>query len=143
MKCEIARQNDYLKAVLFDRSTPEDTLEFFGAVIQECLRHQCLHVLISVRSSTNSVFAIQKYEVMTYLNLFKSDPSHKIAIVGNTLELGMTHDYIETLAGLYGINVRSFPDEAAAVHWIKDRRLASDRRSLQRRQGPESSQGLH
>lgn len=143
MNYQITREDDYLRAVLYARSTPQETLEFFGAVVQESLRHRCPQVLVSVRSSSISVFAIQRYEVMTYLNLLKSDPSHKIAIVGNTLELGMTHDYIQALAEVHGINVRSFPDETAAQHWLKDRRLASDRRNLQRRQNPGTRQGLH
>lgn len=143
MKYRITREADYLRAELFDRNTPEETLEFLCAVIQEGLRQRCAHVLVFVRSSSTSVFAIQKYEVLTYFELFKSDPSHKIAIVGNTLELGMTHDYIQTLAGRHGINVRSFPDEAAALHWIKDRRVGSDRRHIQRRQSPDTRRALH
>jgi hypothetical protein len=143
MKHRITREADYLRAELFERNTPEETLEFLCAVIQEGMRQRCAHVLVFVRSSSTSVFAIQKYEVLTYFEQFKSDPSHKIAIVGNTLELGMTHDYIQTLSGRHGVNVKSFLDEAAALHWINDRRVGSDRRNLQRRQRPASRPGLH
>jgi hypothetical protein len=143
MKHRISREADYLRAELLDRNTPEETLEFLRAVVQESLRHRCPQVLVCVRSSATAVFAIQRYEVLTYFNLLKSDPSHKIAIVGSTLELGMTHDYIQTLAVRHGINVRSFLDEEAALHWIRDRRLVSDRRNTQRRHSADSRPGLH
>jgi hypothetical protein len=59
----------------------------------------------------------------------------RIALVGDTRDLRMSHDYIELLARQRGLNVRSFAVEAAALEWLDDRgELESERRRQERRE---------
>ncbi len=61
----------------------------------------------------------------------------QIALVGDTRDLRLSHEYIEVIARQRGLNVRSFRDEAAALAWLNDRRLQPDRRQQPERRHEE------
>jgi hypothetical protein len=143
MKYRITLEAGYLSAELFERETAGESSEFLVAVSQESLRRRCPLILVCVRSSSIPVSILGSQEVLACFNTFRSDLSHKIAVVGDTLDLGMTHDHIQALAGLHGINIRSFPTESVALHWLKDQRKASDRRHEQRRHDPQTRPPPH
>jgi hypothetical protein len=106
----------YIRAELFNRKTIDDTRRFLEAVIPQVLKQGCPRVLLCVRNSA-PVFTVERYGFSRYLDIvFKS--KYKIALVGDTLELRIAHQYIATLARLRGVNLRAFPEEAAAIGWL-------------------------
>ena len=114
----------YIRAELFRRKTIDETRKFLEAVIPQVLEHGCPRVLLCVRNST-PVFTVERYGFSRYLDIvFKS--KYKIALIGDTLELRIAHQYIATLARLRGVNVRAFPEETAAIGW-----LTADEHALQ------------
>jgi hypothetical protein len=75
-------------------------------------------VLISVHSS-NPVFTVERSGFLAYFKKLTADPSHKIALLGDSVELGISHEYIELIGRQHGAEVQSFQDEAEALQWFK------------------------
>jgi hypothetical protein len=109
-------EQGYIRAELFNRKTTDETRRFLEAVIPQILKHGCPRVLLCVRNS-KPVFTVERYGFSRYLDIvFKS--KYKIALIGDTLELRIAHQYIATLARLRGANVRAFPEETGAIGWL-------------------------
>jgi hypothetical protein len=113
---QISVKLGYLKADLFGRETTEETQEFLNALASACARHKCSRVLISVRCS-KSVFTVEKYGLFSYFDR-ASESSLKIALLGDSDELRIAHQYIESLALQRGVDLRAFRDEGAALKWL-------------------------
>lgn len=130
---QITVEPAYLRADLYSRRTAADTREFLSVVAAECIRHQRWRVLISVHAST-PIFTVEKYGFSSFLDI-AARYAEKIALLADSLEIRIAHEYAAMLARLRGINVRTFRDEAAAIEWLKDRRYRRDRRERAGRQG--------
>ena len=117
MLYKITIEPDYLWAELFNRETMEETREFLQLVASAAMKHKRSRVLMSVRSS-NPVFTVERSGFLAYFRKLSADPSHKIALLGDSEELGISHQYIELIGRQHGVNVRSFPDQAAALEWF-------------------------
>ncbi len=137
MEYRITAAPDYLRAELFNRETVEETRAFLRAVVRENAKHRRRCVLILVRLST-PIFQVLPHGLMEYFEELSKTPSCQIALVGDTKDLHVSHEYIELIAHQRRLNVRSFRDEATALHWFKNRREERDRRQQQdRRQSQE------
>ena len=113
----------YVRCELFDRRTIDETRKFLEAGIAEVAKHRCPRVLICVRNS-KAVFTLERYGFSQYLeSAFKS--KYRIALVGDSLELRIAHQYIATLARIRGVNLRAFPEEAAAIAWLTSAQASS------------------
>ncbi len=117
MLYKITIEPDYLWAELFNRETMEETREFLQLVANAAMKHKRSRVLMSVRSS-NPVFTVERSGFLAYFKKLTADPSHKIALLGDSEELGISHQYIELIGRQHGVNVRSFRDSAAALEWF-------------------------
>ena len=134
-------ERGFLRAELLERETAEETRRFFRAVVFESVRHGCSRVLVHVRSS-KTLFTVERFGVLETFKKLAADPAHRIALLGDTVELGMSHDYVVLLARQQGITLRNFKNESQAIEWVRDRRRPEDRRhrseqtmpSLERRQ---------
>ena len=141
MQYRIAMERGFLRAELLERETAEETRRFFRAVVFESVRHGCSRVLVHVRSS-KTLFTVERFGILETFKKLASDPAHRIALLGDTVELGMSHDYVVLLARQQGITLRNFKNESQAIEWVRDRRKPEDRRhrseqtmpSLERRQ---------
>jgi hypothetical protein len=129
MRSEITVERGYLKAELFDRNTPEETRDAFAAIAAAAREHGCSQILISVRASR----PITRVEQSRFLEAFREfgTPKHRIALTGDSDELRLSQQYVESVARRNGINARSLPDEQAALDWFRDRRWTPDRRGRQ------------
>ena len=138
MLCEFTVEAGYLKVDLFNRETAEETRDALAAIAAEARKHACSQILISVHAS-RPIFKVEQYGLPDY---FKE--LGRIALTGDSAELRISQQYIESLARRNGINVRSFPNEQAALHWFKDRRWSPDRRQRQEPwEAQERRQQLH
>ena len=117
MLYKITIEPDYLWAELFNRETMEETREFLQLVASAAMKHKRSRVLMSVRSS-NPVFTVERSGFLAYFRKLSADPSHKIALLGDSEELGISHQYIELIGRQHGVNVQSFRDEESAVKWF-------------------------
>jgi len=113
----ISVEQDYLRAELFSRKTADETRKFLEAVLASAVEHRLPLVLIRVRNSV-PIFTVERYGFSRYLDLaFKSN--YKIALVGDSLELRIAHQYIATMARMRGVKLRAFQDESSAINWLK------------------------
>ena len=127
MQYKIAMERGFLRADLLERETAEETRRFLRAVVFESVKHGCSRILVHVRSS-KTLFTVERYGVLETFKKLASDPAHRIALLGDTVELGMSHDYVALLARQQGITLRNFQNESQAVAWVTDRRQPGDRR---------------
>ena len=127
MQYKIAMERGFLRADLLERETAEETRRFLHAVVFESVKHGCSRILVHVRSS-KTLFTVERYGVLETFKKLASDPAHRIALLGDTVELGMSHDYVALLARQQGITLRNFQNESEAIEWVRDRRQLEDRR---------------
>lgn len=120
MLYRIIVESGYLKADLFNRTTVQETQEFFDVVAASAHTHRRSRVLISVHSSS-PLFSVERSGFFTHFRGLSVDPSHKIALVADTAELGFSHQYIEDLGRQQGINVKNFRDEPSGIAWFDSR----------------------
>ena len=120
-------ERGFLRAELLERETAEETRRFFRAMVFESAKHRCSRVLVHVRSS-KTLFTVERFGVLETFKKLAADPEHRIALLGDTVELGMSHDYVALLARQQGITLRNFQNESQAIEWVRDRRGQGDRR---------------
>lgn len=132
MVYRITAESGYLRAELFDRETVEETQSFLRAVVRENAKHRRPCILILVRVS-KPIFQVVPHKLIEYIEELSGTSANQIALVGDTRDLNMSHEYIELLARQRRLNVRSFRDEAGALQWLKTRRPEEDRRERQER----------
>jgi hypothetical protein len=117
MRFAIELRGDHLLASLEGRETGEQMREFLVAVHAACGQQKCPRILMSIRAS-RPVFKPEDYGITTYVNELVT-PACQVALVGDTRELNAAHEYIEVCARQQGMNVRAFPDELAALRWLR------------------------
>src|SRR5467141_3650574 len=132
---KITAEPGYLRAELFERETVEETRAFLDAVVRNNANYRRARVLILVRES-KSIFQVVAHGLMESFEELSATAPGRIALVGDTRDLRLSHEYIEVVARQRGLNVRSFRDESAALAWLNERRQQDDRR----RQQPERRQ---
>jgi hypothetical protein len=120
MLYKITIEPDHLRAELFNRETMEETRTFLQIVASSALKHARSGILMSVRSS-NPVFTVERSGFLAYFKKLAEDPEHRIALLGDSEELGISHQYFELIGRQHGVNVQSFRDEATALQWIRHR----------------------
>jgi hypothetical protein len=117
VRYHIGAEQDYLRAELFNRQTAEETRRFLDAVLAAAIEHRLPLVLIRVRNSV-PIFTIERYGLSDYLDrAFKS--KYRIALVGDTVELRIAHQYIATIARMRGVKLRAFGDEGDGIAWLR------------------------
>jgi hypothetical protein len=127
MAYKITAEAGYLRAELSGRQTVEETHAFLLAAVREKVKHRRPCVLILVRLST-PVFQVAAHRLLESIEELATTPLCRVALVGDTRDLQMSHEYIELLAHQRGLNVRSFQSETAALQWFDTRRPNTDRR---------------
>jgi len=118
MLYKITIEPDHLRAELFNRETMEETRVFLQIVASSALKHARSRVLMSVHSS-NPVFTVERSGFLAYFRKLAEDPEHRIALLGDSEELGISHQYVELIGRQHGVTVQSFRDEATALQWIR------------------------
>ncbi len=142
MLCAIIVNLGYLKVDLFNQQTAEETRDALDAIAAEARKRESSQILISVHAS-RPIFKAEQYGLPDYFRELGEVSKCRIALTGDSEELRLSLQYIESLAQYKGINVRSFPNEQAALLWFKDRRWSPDRRERQKQwEGQEQRQQL-
>jgi hypothetical protein len=119
---KITVEPDHLRAELFNRETMEETRAFLQIVASSALKYGRSSVLMSVRSS-NPVFTVERSGFLAYFKKLSENPEHRIALLGDSEELGISHQYVELIGRQHGVNVQSFREEAAALQWIRQKTM--------------------
>src|SRR5467141_4322897 len=145
MGYKITLDRDVLRAELFSRETVKETKTFFQAIVRASRENRPRYILISVRSS-KPIFQLERHGLLEYFRELAVTPSRRIALLGDSSDLRLSHEYGELIARQHGLAVRSFLDETAAYQWFRDARQGQERRARQERRGQQelrSQQALH
>src|SRR6266480_7960816 len=118
MGYKITLDQGVLRAELFGRETVEETKTFFQAIVSASSETRCPCILISVRSS-KPIFQLERHGLIEYLRKLAVSSSQRIALVGDSRDLRLSHEYVEFIARQHGLIVRTFPDETAAYRWLR------------------------
>jgi hypothetical protein len=136
MGYRITLDRGVLRAELFGRETVEETKTFLQAVVTASRESPSECILISVRAS-KPIFQLERHGLIEFLRELTVTSSRRIALLGETRDLRLSHDYVELIARQHGLNVRSFPHEAAAYRWFEDPRRERERRRQQERRSQQ------
>jgi hypothetical protein len=136
MGYRITLDRGVLRGELFGRETVEETNTFFRAIVSASRETRCPCVLISVRSS-KPIFQVERHGLIEYFRKLALTSSRRIALLGDSKDLQLSHEYVELIARQHGLNVKSFFDEAAAYQWFRDARQWQERRRQQERRGQQ------
>ncbi|HEX9397955.1 MAG TPA: hypothetical protein VF943_14570 [Burkholderiales bacterium] len=126
MRYRITAESGYLKAELFERRTAAETRDFLNAVAAAGVKHRLRVALICVRLS-DPIFSLERFGYSAFLDL-AAKISDRIALMADSPELRIAHEYAVMIARWRGINVRTFRSETAAIEWLKGRRRSPERR---------------
>src|SRR5436189_6461796 len=91
---KITAEPGYLRAELFERETVEETRAFLDAVVRDNATHRRSRVLILVRAS-KSIFQVVAHGLMECFEELSATVPSQIALVGDTRDLRLSHEYIE------------------------------------------------
>ena|SRR2546422_9334579 len=119
-KIELAQ--DYVRAELCERKTPEDTQQFIQALTAKALEAGCTRVLVCVRHS-RPIFKLQSYGIVEFFRRVAANPANRVALLSDTEEMRSSQQYIEMLGREQGAKVRAFRDEPAALQWLRSESL--------------------
>jgi hypothetical protein len=136
MGYKITLDQGVLRAELFARETVEETKAFFQAIVSASKESRCPCILISVRSS-KPIFQLERHGLIEYFRKLAVTSSRRIALLGDSRDLQLSHEYLEFIARQHGLIVRSFPDETAAYQWFRDPRQGRERRGRQERRSQQ------
>jgi hypothetical protein len=89
-----------------------------------------------VRSS-KPIFQLERHGLLEYFRELAVTPSRRIALLGDSSDLRLSHEYVELIARQHGLAVRSFLDETAAYQWFRDARQGQERRRQQERRSQQ------
>ena len=126
----ITTEPEYLRARLVGRETVEETQEFVRAVALENSTRRRAAILCDIRLS-RPIFHVEPREFFDCFRKLAGDSSSRIALLGDTPELRLSNEYLAFLAQQRGLNVVSFPGEAAALKWLTGRQQGQERRRHQ------------
>jgi hypothetical protein len=102
MGYRITLDRGVLRAELFGRETVEETKTFFRAIVSASRESQCPCILISVRSS-KPVFQLERYGVIEYFRELAATSSRRIALLDDSRDLRLSHEYVELIARQHGL----------------------------------------
>jgi len=137
MGYRITLDRGVLRGELFARETVEETKTFFRAIVSASSETRCPCILISVRSS-KPIFQLERHGLIEYFRKLAVTSSRRIALLGDSRDLRLSHEYVELIARQHGLNVRSFADETAAYQWFRDPRRERERRRQQERRSQQA-----
>jgi hypothetical protein len=121
-----------LRAELLDRESVEETRSFLEAVLRENHKHRRPCLLIHVAHS-RPVFHVEQHGLIDCFRDLAVASVSQIALLGDTEDLRLSHEYLELIAHQNGLEVRSFADEQAALGWFRHQRSEPERRDAQER----------
>jgi hypothetical protein len=116
MLYRIKSEAGYLRADLFHRETADEAREFFAAVAGSAQRRPANAILISVHSSS-PLFTVDRSGFFAEFAML-GDPARQIALVADSKEVNLSHEYFALLAQHQGLNVRHFCNEPEALEWL-------------------------
>ena len=117
MRYSIEMRGGYLRAEMLERETPEETRAFGEAAYAAMREKGASRLLVVVRASL-PVFRVEEYRLSDLLKRMADIPGARIALVSDSREVAVAHEYVQLIATQKGMALRAFLAEKAAVKWL-------------------------
>jgi hypothetical protein len=108
----------YLQAEMTERENAAETAQFVGALIAELRASGVPRALVSVRRS-RPVFKVEDWKFSEALAKLAQIRGLRVALLSDTRELRLSHDYIALLGRQRGLDFQAFGSEETALAWLK------------------------
>lgn len=131
MKYRILIEGDFVRSDLYGRTTLEETRTFLRALHSRQRTFGGRRILLSVRNSAPLFRTNGGVSLLDDFEMIAPDDSYRIALLGDSADLRLSHEYLESLASRRHVNLRSFADEPSARRWLEERRSGNDRRAVE------------
>jgi hypothetical protein len=118
MRYQLTLHSAYLRADLFHRRSAEETREFLEVVAAQAIKNERWRVLICVHAS-DPIFTVEKYGLSSFIDIAQRY-AEKIALVADTREVRIAHEYATVLVRIAGVDIKTFREEPAAIAWLED-----------------------
>ena len=113
----IRDKRDHLRADLVHRLNVAEFEKFLHQLMAAAFAHPSARLLIYAHVP-RATLKIEKFHASHFLEVLASRPALKVALVATHREVQLAQQYVEALARMKKANLRSFPDEAAALAWL-------------------------
>jgi len=117
MTYSITVEKGYVRAELTGRETAEETKEFLRTVARYGSTHSAF--LLDIRAS-RPMFQLEHHGLIDDIKQIAREPGHRIALVADTRDLQVSHEYFELVARQRHVNLRSFRSVAEALTWLRE-----------------------
>ena len=117
MKYDIRMCEGYLRAEMVERETGEETREFVHATFDAFRTHKAKKLLVSVSRSI-PLYKVTEWDFSGAIECAKRIKGFKLALVSDSRELSMSHEYIALLSRQRGLQCKVFGRESAAIAWL-------------------------
>jgi hypothetical protein len=131
MKYRITVEGDLLRADLQGRTTLEEMRGFLRALHARQQTFGGRRILLSVRQSAALFRTNGRTTLLDEFESIAPEGGYRIALLGDSRELRVSHDYLAGLANRRHINLQSFSDEESARRWLEERRTGDERRATE------------
>lgn len=108
---------DYVRAQMVGRTSAKQTRRFVDGQVAALRESGLRRLLVSVRAS-RPLFKVQEWDFLAVLDEMAGMKGLKVALVSDTKELAMTHEYAALLARQRRVAFRAFRNEREAVAWL-------------------------
>ena len=115
----IEERPTYLYAKVVGERTAANALRFLEEAYSACVKGGCSAVLLEMQLSGPSLSTASIYDVVTQ-RVADGRKLRKIAYVQSVVDDPAMPYFAETVAMNRGVNVRLFPNLAAAEEWLSD-----------------------
>jgi len=117
MTYSIKLEKDHVRAELTGRETVDETKAFLRTVANFSSTH--LAFLLDIRAS-RPMFRLEEHGLIDDIKQIARGPAHRIALVADTRDLQVSHEYFELIARQHHVNLRSFRSTGEALAWLRE-----------------------
>ena len=119
MKFDIKIFEGYLRAEMLERETGAETREFLRATFDALRTHKAKKLLVSVHGS-RPMYKVTEWNLSAALACARQIRGFKLALVSDTREMSMSHEYLALLCAQRGVQCKVFGSERVAVGWLTE-----------------------
>jgi hypothetical protein len=116
MAYSITVESGLVRAELVGRETVEETKEFLRAVAGYSAIHSAFLIRIA---ASKPMFRLEQAGLIECFREVACTPEHKIALLADTNDLRVSHEYLELIAHQHALNARSFRSVDEALKWLR------------------------
>lgn len=119
MKYDIKMYEGYLRAAMVERETGEETREFLRTTFDALLARKAKKLLVSINRS-RPMYKVTEWDLSAAIECASRIKGFKLALVSDTREMSMSHEYIALLCTQRGVACKVFGSEKTAVAWLTE-----------------------